>query len=556
MPAIVDEIGKPCLYLNNQTLTAIILLLQTEQHGVSMIFANSILQLRGSHPTTAPDIDESSGNIMIWNGQIFNGIEVPEGVNDGDILFRKLCSLSSDDIPFLLSRIRGPWAVVFWHAESQTLWFGRDVFGRRSLLKHEPTPTTPQFILSSTLPKINASSDDFLDVCPGIYRVQFNTDNISLFSVSSFPWYDRWNLQVASFERVHDHQSQPNDLELELQCQEAARRVLQALRKAVAMRCKCIDSVFPTQVNEARIMILFSGGVDSTLIAALAHEALDPEEPIDLVNICFNGGASPDRLAALDALDELKESFAPTRPWRFIAINKTIEDIDNARQHLLQLLSPSDTVMDLNIGAALWFASSGEGEQSMVNENEPETASPTLYRSAARVVLLGHGADEMFGGYGRHRTKFLAGGWEALSSELALDVKRLWQRNLGRDDRIVADRGREARHPFLDDQVVQEALSWPVQALANLNQPPGEGDKKVLRECLHHLKLHRAAARVKRAIQFGSRIAHSMNKVQFGGTKKANARSAGSVRLTSLVKQCDEPSLVPDKPLALSKASE
>jgi asparagine synthetase B (glutamine-hydrolysing) len=28
-----------------------------------------------------------------------------------------------------------------------------------------------------------------------------------------------------------------------------------------------------------------------------------------------------------------------------------------------------------------------------------------MYKSVARVVLLGHGADEQCGGYGRHRTK-------------------------------------------------------------------------------------------------------------------------------------------------------
>jgi len=29
-----------------------------------------------------------------------------------------------------------------------------------------------------------------------------------------------------------------------------------------------------------------------------------------------------------------------------------------------------------------------------------------VYRSAARVVLVGHGADEQCGGYGRHRSRF------------------------------------------------------------------------------------------------------------------------------------------------------
>ena len=53
--------------------------------------------------------------------------------------------------------------------------------------------------------------------------------------------------------------------------------------------------------------------------------------------------------------------------------------------------------MDLNIGAALWLAAKAEGE--LYGEG-------SRYRSKARVVLLGHGADELCGGYGRHRTAF------------------------------------------------------------------------------------------------------------------------------------------------------
>ena len=53
----------------------------------------------------------------------------------------------------------------------------------------------------------------------------------------------------------------------------------------------------------ATVLVLFSGGVDSTLIAALVHRALPRHLPIDLCCVCFDGGRSPDRLAALDALE-------------------------------------------------------------------------------------------------------------------------------------------------------------------------------------------------------------------------------------------------------------
>ena len=47
----------------------------------------------------------------------------------------------------------------------------------------------------------------------------------------------------------------------------------------------------------ARVLVLFSGGVDSSLLAVLAHRALPAAEPIDLACICFDAGRSPDRHA-------------------------------------------------------------------------------------------------------------------------------------------------------------------------------------------------------------------------------------------------------------------
>jgi asparagine synthetase B (glutamine-hydrolysing) len=69
----------------------------------------------------------------------------------------------------------------------------------------------------------------------------------------------------------------------------------------------------------APILLLFSGGVDSTLLAVLAHRSLPSGVPIDLVNVCFDHGRSPDRLAALDALEELR-AVAPDRCWRLILV--------------------------------------------------------------------------------------------------------------------------------------------------------------------------------------------------------------------------------------------
>jgi asparagine synthetase B (glutamine-hydrolysing) len=72
-------------------------------------------------------------------------------------------------------------------------------------------------------------------------------------------------------------------------------------------------------------MILFSGGVDSVLIAALAHRCLPVTQLLDLCNVCFDEGRSPDRLAAHAAVKELA-AWGPERSWRLIEVDATLED--------------------------------------------------------------------------------------------------------------------------------------------------------------------------------------------------------------------------------------
>ena len=104
---------------------------------------------------------------------------------------------------------------------------------------------------------------------------------------------------------------------------------------------------------------------------------------------------------------------------------------------------------------------------------------------------------------------------------------RLWKRNLGRDDRLIADHGREARFPFLDEGVVARVLTTNLSDVADLdegNRAHGiPGDKMLIRAAAHRLGLVRCAQRAKRAIQFGSRISKQYDLREGKKTKDAGA---------------------------------
>ena len=87
---------------------------------------------------------------------------------------------------------------------------------------------------------------------------------------------------------------------------------------------------------------------------------------------------------------------------------------------------------------------------------------------------LGMGADELLVGYSRYRTAWRRGGAFALRRELSRDLRRIPRRNLGRDDRVVSDQAREARFPFLDEDVVQLCRTGlRLREIADLDAPHG-----------------------------------------------------------------------------------
>ncbi|KAJ3759599.1 asparagine synthase-domain-containing protein [Lentinula raphanica] len=520
-------------------------------HSLSLELFSSELRLRGNTRVVQPH-QNIYGDILCWNGEVRRLVSADE--NDGIKLFEQLHPLETgEQVRDFFAYIEGPYAFVFYNATSQKLFFSRDPLGRRSLLIHRPSATNPYFLLAS----VSAGSD------PGCSFEELETGHIYCLDLTLLSKADDVNdhdnfLRLNHSQRAGYSDSRinttlpPDDLPilpsnnldiipswLALPVEE----LISQLEHSVMLRVRDIPQD-PSLRGQTRVAVLFSGGIDSTILTLLADRHVPRDEPIDLLNVAFenprkikvqkdgniinpnkkkakskvvlsgspdqsgdsNGLPStdymvPDRVTGLQEVEELRR-LCPERVWNFVEVNVPYHESQSARLRVEGLMNPVRTVMDLSLALALYFASRGIGQI------RPKAgADPIPYTSPARVLINGLGSDELLGGYGRHRSAYNSGGWAAVIEELQLEIDRIPIRNLGRDDRVISSHGKETRHPFLSLDVVSFLAKLSVQHKMDPRLPVGLGDKMLLRLAARKLGLVEASGRKKRAMQFGSHSA-------------------------------------------------
>ncbi|KAH1007220.1 asparagine synthetase domain-containing protein CG17486 [Dendroctonus ponderosae] len=504
----------------------------------SLAFASSVLWLQGQ--TLSPQPIEDPESVFCYNGDIFSGLNdsIQKEKGDTHLFHSFLKEHISSDLLNGLGKLHGPYAFIFFDKTNNKLYFARDRFGRRSLLlgRNEEGDT----LVLTSVAKRNTQFR-FIEIpsigvfCFDVLKNSFEVDfwpykNKNFYTkLKELEAFLKTDISIArpasEGDCVPDDLSenanlvllrglkQPESLETYtiftelLNCPTWKKNVYtlrNLLENAVQQRLAAQPEYCKSCIAEKKLCkhattgILFSGGVDCAVLASLCDQYVDKQRPIDLLNVSFEEAKnyqSPDRVTGLETLEELK-ALCPHRDWNFVEINVTKESLDQERdRHIADLIYPLNTILDDSLGCALWFASKGQSSH---------------YVSSARILIVGMGADELFGGYRRHRTAFKRYSWKGLQESLDDDWMNLPYRNLGRDDRAVSDHGRQLRTPYLDENVVdfvRELPSWEKTYPTN-DLPEGFGEKILLRSLAYELGLRNAATLKKRALQFGSRIAN------------------------------------------------
>lgn len=213
--------------------------------------------------------------------------------------------------------------------------------------------------------------------------------------------------------------------------------------------------------------VMFSGGLDSSLLAAMAR----PYSQLQLYTVGFPG--AHDIGAARKGAEEL------SLPWQQITLN---DGMVRQGVHFLRSEMGLDDPLVISFELPLYFVC------SVVPEIR---------------LMSGQGADELFCGYAR----YAAMGTEERERAMRLDQENLLTRGRQLENRIVSYFGKEMICPYLCPEVVEAARRF------SSGEMIGElGNKAPLRLLASDLMLSAAAA-PKKAAQYGSGIANSIKRM-------------------------------------------
>ena len=236
--------------------------------------------------------------------------------------------------------------------------------------------------------------------------------------------------------------------------------------------------------SDKKVALLFSGGIDSTFIAkvlkeqnvkftcytAAIHDPNSPVEPEDL--------RWAKKVAKELNLDlKIKES--------------NISEIPECLKHLVPLIEDNNVV---KVSVALTFY----------------LASKAAQEDDCKVIFSGLGSEEIFAGYQRHKDA------QNINKECLAGLRKIYERDLYRDDVLTMDNKLELRVPLLDHALVDYALKIPeALKLVPSKEHPGEiRTKDILRQIAKAKGIPQdVAMRKKRAAQYGSRTQQALKKL-------------------------------------------
>ncbi len=242
-------------------------------------------------------------------------------------------------------------------------------------------------------------------------------------------------------------------------------------------------SIYKRVAGRDRVGIIFSGGIDSLLIAHLVRRKKVPLT-------CYTAG----RKGAVDLV------WAQNIADRFdLPLKIKILSLEEIKE-LIPLI-----IRDI--------------EDYSLNQVEvaiPIYASVRMAQeSGERVILTGQGADELFGGYSWYPKIVDREGYESFERYSWEDTTLLYKECLEREDKIAMAHSLELRVPFLDPEVIE--VAFKISPELKINKGDDSIGKQIHREYSISVGIPADIAyRKKEAAQHGADVHSALEEIAAG----------------------------------------
>ena len=268
-------------------------------------------------------------------------------------------------------------------------------------------------------------------------------------------------------------------------------------------------------VADVEVGAFLSGGLDSSIIAALAARAID--RPLKTFSVGTEG--SPDLTAARAVARHIASDHHE--------LVLTADDLADVLPHVVYHLESADV--------------------DLVRSALPTHFATTLARRHVKVVLTGEGADELFAGYTYHHA--YARKPRALADEITRSLGAMHNINLQRVDRITMAQGLEGRTPYLDRDLISFAQSIPASLKMRITDEETDQttEKWILRKACEDLLPAELVWRKKAQFDEGSGTVDSLDRAlsRFpGASLPVDRESEGRLYERLLREQYEDPDLI------------
>ena len=359
----------------------------------------SVVDVEGGHQ---PFSDESGRIWAMQNGELYNHGAIRDRLAAAGHSFRSRCD--TEVIPHLYEacgdafaeELRGKFGIAVWDGRRRRAVIARDRLGVKPMYY---TRAGDLLVFASELKSLLASglvgtALDYEAIDAYLTLGFFPEPMTPLAGVSKLPAGCRLIVEDGSFT-VERYWEYPKPTPLALPEEEYREQLLAGLEESVRLRL----------MSDVPLGAMLSGGLDSSLIVALM--ARNMSEPVKTFSVGF---------AEAGAGNELDDA-------------RHVADVFGTDHHELELSFADQTV---DLGELVWHLDEPLADLSSLGF----LALSELASSHVTVALAGQGADELLGGYRKHKAAALAGTWRHVPKPLQA-VGIAAARRSGRAERSV-----------------------------------------------------------------------------------------------------------------------